>query len=72
VSAGYGNTFKALADLRIIMNDIAAAFNEVNRDSSATVHMIQMFCVQLDRWYRNLPVDLAARNICFPWQLKIQ
>ncbi|KAM0215659.1 hypothetical protein ACHAPQ_011776 [Fusarium lateritium] len=50
VSVGYGNTFKAIADFRAIMNDIAAAFfDEGNRDSNATLNRIQTFCVQLDK-----------------------
>ncbi|KAG5656585.1 hypothetical protein KAF25_000172 [Fusarium avenaceum] len=72
VPVSYGNTFKAIADFRSIMNDVAAAFfSKLNRGPGATVHRIQMFCVQLDDWYRNLPADLTARNICFPWQLKL-
>ncbi|KAM0241552.1 hypothetical protein ACHAP5_007508 [Fusarium lateritium] len=66
VSVGYGNTFKAIADFRVIMNDIAAAFfDEGNRDSNATVNRIQTFCLQLDSCihYYNLSIYLLETLI---------
>ncbi|KAF4997868.1 hypothetical protein FGRMN_3569 [Fusarium graminum] len=72
VSVGYGNTFRAMADFRAIINDLAITFfGHVRRDPGATINRIRTFCTQLDGWYRDLPVELKSRNICFPWQLKL-
>jgi len=73
ISVKYGRTFIAIAQFRVIVNDIAAMFfTKVERPVNVTVNGIQGFCVRLDSWYQNLPEDLAAREICFPWQLKLQ
>ncbi|KAJ4007727.1 hypothetical protein NW752_010396 [Fusarium irregulare] len=72
IAVNYSHTFIALAEFRAIINDMAAMFFiKVERPVNVTVNSIQGFCVRLDSWYRNLPPDLMAKEICFPWQLKL-
>ncbi|KAF4344780.1 nitrogen assimilation transcription factor nirA [Fusarium beomiforme] len=72
VQVNYGHTFQALSELRVIINDVAAVFfSDLKVTSQNAVNKIRGFCIRLDSWYRNLPPDLSAREICFPWQLKI-
>lgn len=73
VPVQYGATFKAITEIRVIINNLATAFfDKSKRASSATVPEIQYFWIRLERWYCNLPAELAAKNISFPWQLKLQ
>ncbi|RBR26560.1 uncharacterized protein FIESC28_00636 [Fusarium coffeatum] len=72
IAVNYSHTFIALAEFRAIINDMAAMFFiKVERPVNMTINSIQGFCVRLDSWYRNLPPDLTAEEICFPWQLKL-
>lgn len=73
IHANYGHTFIAISEFRVIVNDIAGMFfAKVERSVGATISRIQGFCVRLDSWHRNLPADLMPKEICFPWQLKLQ
>ncbi|KAF4960323.1 hypothetical protein FGADI_970 [Fusarium gaditjirri] len=72
VSVNYANTFRTLSEFRIILNDVAAVFfSDLRNTPDATVDRIKGFCIRLDSWYRTLPPDLEAREISFPWQLKL-
>ncbi|KAF4430454.1 Nitrogen assimilation transcription factor nirA [Fusarium acutatum] len=72
VSVNYANTFRTLSEFRIIMNDVAAVFfSDLKNTPDATVDRIKGFCIRLDSWYQNLPPELKAREISFPWQLKL-
>ncbi|CAG7565306.1 unnamed protein product [Fusarium equiseti] len=72
IAVNYSHTFIALAGFRAIINDMAAMFFiKVERPVNVTINSIQGFCVRLDSWHRNLPTDLMAKEICFPWQLKL-
>ncbi|RKL34074.1 hypothetical protein BFJ72_g9561 [Fusarium proliferatum] len=72
VTVKYAKTFRTLSEFRLIMNDVAAVFfSDLNNTPEATVDRIKGFCIRLDSWYKTLPPDLEAREISFPWQLKL-
>ncbi|EXL39260.1 hypothetical protein FOCG_18127 [Fusarium oxysporum f. sp. radicis-lycopersici 26381] len=72
VPVNYSNTFKAISEFRVIMNDVAAMFfSDFQITPDVATDRIQGFCIRLDSWHQNLPRDLKAREICFPWQLKL-
>lgn len=70
----HGHTFKAIAALRIILNDISGS---VFTSPDRTKHVISwdeasLFRQRLDGLFENLPQVLTPSKIVFPCHMKLQ
>ena len=71
-STNYGDLFRAVSMLRVILNDIAAvAFNEERLNSLSADRWLD-FRDQLETWYLGLPVSLLPKSIIWPAQFAMQ
>jgi hypothetical protein len=68
---GLSYTFKASADFRVILNDMAwQAFAE-GRSGLAYTEALQ-YQERLNTWYDDLPQQLSAGMIVLPFHLELQ
>ena len=68
-----GVSFKAIAELRTIMNNIACcSFRHEEKVRAVPLARAREFFNELQAWYDDLPESLTPRNIVLPCHLKIQ
>ena len=73
----HGHTFKAIAALRAILNDIADRVFTRGPDNQLVQHVISwdeacLFRQRLDRLFESLPGVLTPSKIVFPCHMKLQ
>ena len=68
----YGDLFRAVSMLRVILNDIAAVAFNGERLNSLPADRWLGFRDQLENWYLGLPVSLLPKNIIWPAQFAMQ
>lgn len=73
VSVHFGHVFKAMSDIRVIMNDICIrCFRKPKESRNITLHHVLEFHRRLKEWEENLPEPLAPERIVFPSQFILQ
>lgn len=72
VSVQCGTTIKPLSDFRAILNELAIGYFTDAEDDESTLNKIQHTWPKLSQWYARLPQAVDAKNISFPWHLKMQ
>jgi hypothetical protein len=69
----FGYLFKAKADFRVIMNDIALHyFGKSESTPKLNLQKVKGFHSRLRNWYDKLPEPLTARRIVLPSHLMLQ
>lgn len=68
----HGHVFKAIAELRVIVNDVArAAYSESGPVTILGAQYLELR-ERFMRWYESLPVVLGPSKIVWPVQCKMQ
>ena len=69
---GFGRTFRARAELSVIVNDLGGQLFDKEDSAKNAPQKIIEFIPKLIDWYSALPVELTSGKIVFHFQLKLQ